>query len=147
MRRRKMAEAKQRVPENFNALYDPAARAARGVATVAARPAHPALARLADQVSDLAVELDGESPNPVQVSNRRQAGRLSVRAADSPEDAARQFVHDRADLWQLGEEDLGTVEVVSVSKQGLPTVRMRQRVGGVEIFQSDMTAAVSTDNQ
>jgi hypothetical protein len=24
-----MAEAKQRVPENFNALYDPAARAAR----------------------------------------------------------------------------------------------------------------------
>jgi hypothetical protein len=41
-----MAEAKQRVPENFNALYDPAARAA-----------HPAVARLAGQVSDLAVDL------------------------------------------------------------------------------------------
>ena len=39
------------------------------------------------------------------------------------------------------------MEVVSVSKQGLPTVRMRQQVGGVEVFQSDMTAAVSTDNQ
>lgn len=142
-----MAEAKQRAPENFNALYDPAARAARGAATVAARAAHPAVARLADQVSDLAVDLDEATHNPVQVSIRRPAGRLSVQAADSPEDAARQFVHDRADLWQLGEQDLGTVEVVSVSKQGLPTVRMRQRVGGVEVFQSDMTAAVSTDNQ
>jgi len=69
-----MAEAKQRVPENFNALYDPAARAARGVATVVARAAHPAVARLADQVSDLAVDLDEATHNPVQVSIRRPAG-------------------------------------------------------------------------
>src|SRR5262245_49337439 len=73
MRRRKMAEAKQRVPENFNALYDPAARAARGGATVVARAAHPAVARLADQVSDLAVDLDEATHNPVQVSIRRPA--------------------------------------------------------------------------
>lgn len=140
-----MAETKK-VPDNFHALYDSAARAARGVTPAAPQAEHAAVARMADEVSDLHVELDEATQNPVQVSVRRPAARLLARAADSPENAARQFVRDRADLWRLNDQDVGTVEVVSVSKQGLPTVRMVQRIGGVEVFQSDMTAAVGADN-
>ena len=75
------------------------------------------------------------------------AGRLSAQPMATPEAAARQFVKERADLWQLNDQDVATVEVVSVSTQGLPTVRMIQKVDGVEVFQSDMTAAVAPDNR
>ena len=131
-----MSEMTRKVPENFHALYDRPARAARGVTVVASEPAHAAVARMANDVSDLAIEFDEATHNPVQVTTRQAAGRLSARVADSPETAARQFVRDRADLWRLNDQDLGTLEVVSVSKQGLPTVRMLQRVDGVEVFQS-----------
>ena len=43
-----MAETKK-VPDNFNALYDAAARAARGAAKAAPHAEHPAVARLAGQ--------------------------------------------------------------------------------------------------
>jgi extracellular elastinolytic metalloproteinase len=141
-----MAETKQKVPENFHALYDPATRAARGAALAVAEPARTAVARMADQVPDLAVEYDEATQNPVQVTTRQVAARLSARTAESPEIAARQFIQDRADLWRLDNQDVGTVDVVSVSRQGLPTVRMIQRVDGVEVFQSNMTAAVGADN-
>ena len=142
-----MAEVGPKVPGDFNALYDPATRAVRGVAIAAApREERRAVSRLAEAVPELAVDYDEATQNPVRVSTRRPAGRLSVRAADSPEAAARQFVRDQADLWQLDDQDVGTVDVVSVSTQGLPTVRMVQRVRGVEVFQSEVTAAVAADN-
>ena len=37
----------------------------------------------------------------------RSDGRLSAQPADSPEAAARQFVSERADLWQLNNQDVG----------------------------------------
>jgi extracellular elastinolytic metalloproteinase len=141
-----MAEAKLKVPENFHALYDLPSRAARGVAMAAPRVESQAVARMVGEVPDLAIQYDEATQNPVQVSTRRAAGRVSTRSAASPEAAARQFIQDRADLWRLDNQDVGTVDVVSVSTQGLPTVRMVQRVDGVEVFQSNMTAAVGADN-
>lgn len=146
-----MADAPQMVPGNFNALYDHAARSARGGAPAALRAARPAVARIAKDVPGVSVHLDEATQNPVQVTvaqvvEDQVAARLSTRAAPSPEAAARQFVEDRADLWQLDNDDMGTVTVVSVSSTGIPTVRMLQKVDGIEVFQSDMTAAVGADN-
>ncbi len=140
-----MAEPK--VPENFNALYSHGARTARGVAIAAPSDRRPAVARMAAEVPDMTIDYDDATQNPVRVSSRRAEGRLSAQPAESPEAAARQFVSERADLWQLSDQDMATVEVVSVSSQGLPTVRMIQKVEGVEVFQSDMTAAVTPDNK
>lgn len=116
--------ADQKVPENFNALYSHAAKAARGIPRAAAPAQRPAVARLADAVPEVTVDYDEATENPVRISARRPDGRLSEHPSDSPEAAARQFVSERADLWQLTPQDIGTVEVVSVSSQGLPTVRM-----------------------
>ena len=139
--------AEKKFPTNFNALYSRAARAGRGVEATVAPTERPAVARLATAVPDIAVEYDDATQNPVRVSSRDAASRLSSQPAASPEDAARAFVRDRADLWQLHNQDVDTIEVVSVSSQGLPTVRMIQKVDGVEVFQSDMTAAVAPDNR
>ena len=146
-----MADAPQTVPGDFNALYDHAARVARGGAPPALRAAQPAIARMTNEVPNISVHLDEATQNPVQVTvaqgpQARAAAPLSTRAAASPEAAARQFIADRADLWQLNNDDIATVNVVSVSSTGLPTVRMLQKVDGVEVFQSDMTAAVGADN-
>ena len=146
-----MADAPQTVPGDFNALYDHAARIARGGAPAALRAAQPAITRMTNDVPGVSVHLDEATHNPVQVMvaqglQGQGAARLSTRAAPSPEAAARQFVEDRADLWQLNNDDIGTVNVVSVSSTGVPTVRMLQKVDGVEVFQSDMTAAVGADN-
>ncbi len=139
--------ADQKVPENFNALYSHAAKAARGIPRAAAPAERPAVARLADAVPEVTVDYDEATENPVRISARRPDGRLSEHPSDSPEAAARQFVSERADLWQLTPQDIGTVEVVSVSSQGLPTVRMIQKVDGVEVFLSDVTTAVAPDNK
>src|SRR5262245_25718624 len=144
-----MSMATPKVPQNFHALYDRSAREARGIA-IAAAPAspaaHPAVARMAAEVPNLAVHLDEATSNPVQITTIPGVGRVSTRAAPTPEAAARQFVQDRADLWKLDNQDLGTVNVVSVSTTAMPTVRMVQKVDGVEVFQSDMTAALGKDN-
>ena len=146
-----MADASQTVPGDFNALYDDTTRVARGGAPPTLRAAQPAIARMTNEVPNISVHLDEATQNPVQVTvaqgpEVRGATGLTTRAAASPEAAARQFIKDRADLWQLNNDDIATVNVVSVSSTGLPTVRMLQKVDGVEVFQSDMTAAVGADN-
>ena len=141
-----MATGPEKVPGNFHALYDQGTRAARGVSVASGRAERPEIARMVAEMPDAAVYLDEATQNPVQITAGRRPGRLSMRAASSPESAARQFVADRADLWQLNDQDIGTVDVVSVATRGLPTVRMLQKVDGVEVFQSDMTAALGADN-
>jgi extracellular elastinolytic metalloproteinase len=146
-----MADASQTVPADFNALYDDTTRVARGGVPPTLRAAQPAIARMTNEVPNISVHLDEATQNPVQVTvaqgpEVRGATGLTTRAAASPEAAARQFIKDRADLWQLNNDDIATVNVVSVSSTGLPTVRMLQKVDGVEVFQSDMTAAVGADN-
>ena len=107
--------AEQKVPTNFNALYSRAARNARGVAAAVVPTERPAVARLSGSVPDVAVDYDDATQNPVRVSSRDAANRLSAQPAASPEEAARTFVKERADLWQLNNQDVATVEVVSVS--------------------------------
>ncbi|MBR1033211.1 M36 family metallopeptidase [Bradyrhizobium liaoningense] len=140
-----MAEPK--VPENFNALYSRGARAARGIEIAVPSAERPAIARLNSAVADVAVDYDDSTQNPIRVGTRSTGGRLTIAPAESPQEAVRQFIGERADLWQLSDQDLGTVEVVSVSSKGIPMVRVIQKVDGVEVFQSDMTAAVAPDNK
>ena len=144
-----MAEQSPKVPENFHALYDRAARESRGVTVRSAGAPRAAVTRMTAEVPNLEVHFDEATHNPVQVvvTGAVRARGLSKRAAPSPETAARQFVQDRADLWQLDDRDVGTVDVVSVSTTGLPTVKMLQKVDGVEVFQSDMTAALGAEQQ
>lgn len=141
-----MIDEKHNFPCDYNALYDPATRAVRGVALHTLRTDRPEVERLAEAVPGLTIVYDEATRNPVQINPRQPAGRLSSVAADSPETAARQFVRDQKDLWQLDDNDVETVEVLSVSQQGLPTVRMVQRIGDVEVFQSNMTVAVAPDH-
>lgn len=137
----------KKVPENFNALYDAGARATRGAPAVRARPAAKAsLRRLRKDVAELAVHYDDATQLPVSIAARHPEGRLSARA-DTPEQAAAGFVKTRGDLWNLSKADAATVEVHSVSRQGLPTVRLIQRIGGVEVFNSELKAALSADNR
>ena len=67
-------------------------------------------------------------------------GRLAAGAAAA--------VADRADDWGLTPEDLATVAVGTVSGGGgaLRTVRLTQHVGGVEVFNSDVTVALDADD-
>lgn len=135
------------VPENFNALYSRGAKLARGLELAPVVVEHAAAARLARDAEDLALDLDEATQNPNRLSVQQPEGRLTERAEASPEAATLGFIAERADLWGLNEEDLATVEVVSVSRKGLPTVRLIQKSGGVEVFQSEMTAAVGADNR
>ena len=138
--------AEPNVPANFNALYNVGARATRGVRGPAEPAARRAVERLAAQVPAVDVDLDEATRNPIRMGVNEPRARLSPERAGSPEEAAKAFVRDRADLWQLSDADLDTVEVLSTSDHGLTTVRLRQQVDGVEVFLSDMTAAVSADN-
>ena len=142
-----MAISDKKVPGNFHALYEPAVRAARGAAVRRAAGArHRGLERLQADVSDVAVHLDEATQMPVSIQSRTAGRSLSARA-DSPEAAAQQFVRSRADLWDLSDADANTLEVHSVSRQGLPTVRLVQRIDGVEVFQGELKAAVDSNNQ
>ena len=136
------------VPEDFHALYDQGFRAARGIQPKATPQAETAgHTRLSADVPDLVVEYDEATQLPNRVISRQPAARLSRSRGGSPEDAVTQFVQDRADLWDLTPQDAATVEVVSVSRKGLNTVNLIQRVEGKEVFNSDMTAAVSSNNE
>jgi extracellular elastinolytic metalloproteinase len=66
-------------------------------------------------------------------------GRLAAGAAEA--------VADHADEWGLTPEDLATVTAGKVSGGGaLRTVRLTQQVGGVEVFNSDVTVALDADD-
>src|SRR5215212_336814 len=140
--------ADRKIPEDFHALYDPGFRTARG--TLPEAPVRLETAgrdRLSEDVPDLVVDYDEATQLPNFVASREPAARLSTSPADSPEDAVTQFIQDRGDLWNLALEDAATVEVVSVSRKGLNTVNLIQRIEGKEVFNSDVTAAVSSNNE
>src|ERR687898_2228320 len=140
----------RKIPEDFHALYDQGFRAAHGTLPEepAARVESAGPDRLAEDVSsELVVDYDEATRLPKFVAPQEPAARLSTSPADSPENATVQFIEDRGDLWNLTPEDAATVEVVSVSRRGLPAVYLIQRVEGKEVFNSDVTAAVSPDNE
>ena len=57
------------------------------------------------------------------------------------------FVEANADLWHLSDGDLAGVTVESISGNRLKTVQMVQKADGIEVFNSEVVAAVDTDNQ
>jgi hypothetical protein len=69
-----------------------------------------------------------------------------VRGVEEQEAAVQQFVRSRSDLWNLSDADTRTLEVHSVSRQGLPMVHLVQRIDGVEVFQGELKAAVDANN-
>ncbi|PYT04586.1 MAG: peptidase, partial [Acidobacteria bacterium] len=131
--------------------------------------------RLADDVKDVDVQYDSATQLPNLVVTKRAATRLSGRAQGTAEGAVAEFIRSRGDLWNLSNDDLNTIEVVSVSKPGgeatagarpgraragaraqpdstfnignLKTVNLIQRVEGKEVFNSDVTAAVNANNE
>lgn len=141
-----MDDHKWRAPDDFHALYDRGfrtARAARGF-----RETHDteAEARMSAEVPELQIDHDVATQLPVRVSSRHPGAALSRSTASSPESAVTQFVRDHGDIWSLADDDVATVEVRSVSRQGLRTVRALQRVEGVEVFGSNVTVALNPDN-
>jgi hypothetical protein len=139
--------ASRKLPDDFHALYDRGFRAARGLAPAALPRRTPGHSRLATQVPDLQIDYDEATQLPNRISSRLPAARLSPKRTTSPEQAATDFIRDQGDLWNLTAEDLTTVEVVSVSRRGLPTVNLMQRVDGTDVFNSELTAAVTASNE
>lgn len=143
--------AEREVPKNFHALYDRGFRAARGTPMRAARADTAGHARMREEVPGLEVVYDDATQLPKRVAVQQPEARLSVaragRTGGSPEGAVMEFVKDRGDLWNLSADDTATVEVVSVSRRGLPTVQLVQRVGGTEVFNSEVKASVDRNNQ
>lgn len=143
-----MADEWERLPEDFHALYDIGVRAERGTSAGSIAPSETdGHSRLADDVPELTVDYDDATQLPNRVSSTEPTARLSERSRGSAEDAVTRFVEERGDLWRLSPEDVSGVEVVSVSGKGLQTVQLVQRAGGVEVFNSEVTAAVSPSNQ
>jgi extracellular elastinolytic metalloproteinase len=165
--------AERQIPANFHALYDRGERAARGLAPAAGRAETAGHRRLAADVGDVDVQYDAFTGQPNFVASRQPAARLSRAAAPTPEAAVTAFLNSRGDMWGLTPEDTASIEVVSVSQPAPPaasprgararrgaeaaepstfspgalkTVNMIQRVGGVEVFNSDVTAAVDAAN-
>jgi extracellular elastinolytic metalloproteinase len=172
-----MAAAGPPFPDDFHALYDRGFRAARGVSPAAAPSETAGHRRLASDVKDVDVHYDQATQLPNLVVTKRPAARLSRRAPGTAEGAVTEFIRNRGDLWNLTDDDVSTIEVVSVSrpatepaaaarpKRGsakstsrakpestfdlgnLRTVNLIQRVEGKEVFNSDVTAAVNADNE
>ncbi len=133
------------VPQNYHALYDRSVLGPRGVARPEAVGDDRGRRRLAEDVPDVQVDVDDVTGQPVRVASVGPAAPLAP-PADAPEEAVRAFVDDRRDLWNLRPNDVDTVEVRSVSRSGLRTVRLVQRVDGAEVFNSDVTVALDSDN-
>jgi extracellular elastinolytic metalloproteinase len=118
---------------------------ARGITAPPEVPDDVGRRRPAADVPDLRVEVDDITGQPVRLASARAATPLAP-PAEAPEAAARAFVESHRDLWNLRPDDLETVEVRSVSRTGLRTVRLVQRVAGAEVFNSDVTVTVDADD-
>jgi extracellular elastinolytic metalloproteinase len=136
------------LPQDFHALYDPGARRARGTALTAGElPETAGHGRLAADVGGLQVDYDEATGLPNRIAGRSPSARLSTRSADSAEGAVGRFIAERADLWGLSAQDAAGIEVASVSGSRLRTAHLVQRVDGVEVFNSDVTAAITPANE
>jgi extracellular elastinolytic metalloproteinase len=162
-------------PEDFHALYDRGFRAARGIAAAATPGETAGHRRIADEVKDVDVHYDAATQLPNLVVTKGATSRLSRRAPGTAEGAVTGFIRSRGDLWNLSDDDVNTIEVVSVSRPkgeaeagvrpartragakaqpepsfnigNLKTVNLIQRVEGKEVFNSDVTAAVNANNE
>ncbi|MEU5877663.1 M36 family metallopeptidase [Spirillospora sp. NPDC047279] len=133
------------IPDNFHALYDRDAAEAAGLAMPGPVPRHETGSRrLAERLPRLLTDYDGATGGPVQVWNLDPEPLGPP--APTPEAAVTGFVADRTDLWGLSRDDLGTLEVTGVSRTGLRSVHLVQRVGPAEVWGSEVTVAIDSDN-
>ena len=96
---------------------------------------------------DLIISYDEATQLPNRSARQRPTARLSAPIAGPPEQAVTQFIRARGDLWNLTPEDVATIDVLAVSRRGLHTVRLIQRIEGKEVFNSDVTVAISPSNE
>lgn len=133
--------ATRELPQDFHALYDAGARSARVGALSAAE--EPAL-----ETDGLQVDLDEATGLPNRVAGLTPAADAGDRAGGgSPEEAVGRFLTDHGGLWRLSPQDAAGVTVESVSGARLRTAHLVQRADGVEVFNSEVTAAISPDNE
>ncbi|WIG16384.1 M36 family metallopeptidase [Kocuria rosea] len=138
--------ADRALPEDFHALYDAGVRNARGTAPPAAQvPVSPGHLRMDAQIGDLEVDYDHTTALPNRITRRAPAAGLTGEVGAAPEETVQRFVTEHGDLWRLSEADAQGVEVVSVSGRGLRTVQLVQRADGLEVFNSEATAAIGPD--
>jgi hypothetical protein len=143
-----MANGQRTLPEDFHALYDAGVRAERGTTPREAAPSPTeGHTRLAEELGELSVDYDEATGLPSRISRTTPTARLTESAPGSPEDAVNEFITSHRDLWRLSAADASGIEVVSVSRRGLPTVQLIQRTDGFEVFNSEVTAAVSPANE
>jgi hypothetical protein len=136
------------VPKDFHALYDTGVRLERGTAlTAGGAPEAAGPDRLAADVGELQVDYDEATGLPNRVSSASPTARLSAGRTGSAEEAVGQFVARHGDLWRLSPQDVEGVEIASVSGARLRTAHLLQRVDGVEVFNSDVTAAITPANE
>jgi hypothetical protein len=143
-------------------------------ATPAETKGHARLAREVEGLG-VYYDQSTQLPNLVTVTQpASRLSRRAAPAAGTPEGAVTQFLESQGDLWNLTPADTATIEVVSVSQPrgdvkpagrragrtrartdsddagfnvgNLRTVNLIQRVGGKEVFNSDVTAAVNASN-
>lgn len=137
------------IPEDYHALYDGGIQAARGAAEAAPERESTTTRereRMAGEVPGLVVDEDETTQLPHRIVSRRPGTSLSE-PSPNEEVAVDRFLHNRGDLWNLTGADVDAVEVRSVSRTGLKTVRLVQRVDGVEVFDSEVAVALNPANE
>ncbi len=132
--------ATRELPQDFHALYDAGARATRVGAPSPAEEPPPA-------TDGLQVDLDEATGLPNRVAGLTPSEGAGDRAGGSPEEAVGRFLTDHGALWRLSPQDAAGVTVESVSGARLRTAHLVQRADGVEVFNSEVTAAISPDNE
>ncbi|MEX5716949.1 M36 family metallopeptidase [Geodermatophilus maliterrae] len=130
------------LPQDFHALYDPGVRRVRGGPPAATAPSPGGESRPAGGAVDLRVDQDEATGLPNRVAGLTPGAPPTAEGGGSPEEAVGRFLAERGDLWQLSPQDAGGVAVTSVSGSRLRTAHLVQRVDGVEVFGSDVTAAI-----
>ncbi len=148
--------ATRELPQDLHALYDAGVRRVRGgppVAVVQAADGESGPGQAAGG-GNLQVDHDEATglPNRVAGLPRRERPAAETvgspeEAVGSPEEAVARFVAEHGSLWQLSQQDAEGVAVTAVSGTRLRTAHLVQRVDGVEVFNSDATAAISPANE
>lgn len=142
-----MPTNEKKVPDDFHALYDGGFRTSRGMAAAVAPTETAGHQRLTNEIPDVVVDYDEGTNMPNRIASRNPNVRLCASSTAPPEEVVTQFIRDRCDLWNLSDEDVDTVKVLSVSRKGLNAVRLIQQIEGKEVFNADVTVGLSSDNE
>ena len=142
-----MANNEKKAPSNYHAMYDSGTRRLRGVPALSIEPRQSeGHKRLERTVTDLVIDYDEATELPNRICSRKPGVSLSEPSDETPEAVVSKFINDERDLWELSSDDAESVEVVSVSTKGLSSVRLIQRVQGIEVFNSDVTVGIDQHN-